>query len=136
MYVNSCSWSRLKTRPVPSLLPPCLLAVPFLIPQPPAVAAAPATVPAVPGSQPAAPAAAVLGSAASTSVAPAAPALPVAGATAAPGAASGVGGGAKLEASLLANLKKKIQEKAAAPEKLKTTGVAFQAVEEVCWRLI
>lgn len=61
---------------------------------------------------------------------------------AAPGAAgaggSGVGGGAKLEASLLANLKKKIQEKAAAPEKLKTTGVAFQAVEEVsilalCW---
>lgn len=36
---------------------------------------------------------------------------------------------------MLANLKKKIQEKAAAPEKLKTTGVAFQAVEEVRWFL-
>ncbi len=49
------------------------------------------------------------------------------------GAGGGGGGGAKLEASLLANLKKKLQEKVTAPEKLKTTGVAFQAVtEEVC----
>lgn len=47
--------------------------------------------------------------------------------------ASGTGrGGAKLEASLLASLQEKIKARASAPEKLKTTGVAFQAVEEVC----
>lgn len=37
----------------------------------------------------------------------------------------------KLEASLLASLQERIKARAAAPEKLKTTGVAFQAVEEV-----
>lgn len=48
------------------------------------------------------------------------------------GGGSGQGrGGAKLEASLLASLQEKIKARAAAPEKLKTTGVAFQAVEEV-----
>lgn len=88
-----------------------------------------------PGAQPAAAAAAALGAGASTGLAPAAPTPLAAGAmagAAAGASGSGVTGGAKLEASLLANLKKKIQEKAAAPEKLKTTGVAFQAVEEVC----
>lgn len=63
----------------------------------------------------------------------------VAAVAGAPAAGSGrggaVGGGAKLEASLLANLKKKIKEKAAAPEKLKTTGVAFQAVVEEVGKL-
>lgn len=61
-----------------------------------------------------------------------------------PGEGEGAGGGApvsasdvgesdasKLEASLLASLQEKIKARAAAPEKLKTTGVAFQAVEEV-----
>lgn len=47
------------------------------------------------------------------------------------GGAAGGANGAKLEASLLASLQKKIKARAAAPEKLKTTGVAFQAVEEV-----
>lgn len=54
------------------------------------------------------------------------------GAGAGGGEAAGGISGAKLEASLLASLQKKIKARAAAPEKLKTTGVAFQAVEEVC----
>ena len=54
------------------------------------------------------------------------------GAVGVAGAASGGGeGGEKLEASLLASLQQKIKARASAPEKLKTTGVAFQAVEEV-----
>lgn len=47
------------------------------------------------------------------------------------GTGGGGAGGAKLEASLLASLQQKIKARAAAPEKLKTTGVAFQAVDEV-----
>lgn len=90
--------------------------------------------------QPAA-AAAVLGATGAAAAALGAPAVSVAQqapavvspvSAEAPGTGAGGGGGANLEASLLANLKKKIKEKAAAPEKLKTTGVAFQAVEEVC----
>lgn len=117
-------------------------------PTPAVAVAAASSIPGAPGAQAAAApaAAAVLGSGTSTGLPPAVAAPLAAGAAAAGAAAagaaagsagagavgSGVGGGAKLEASLLANLKKKIQEKAAAPEKLKTTGVAFQAVEEVC----
>lgn len=85
------------------------------------------------GAQPAVLAAAALGAPA-ISVAQQAPAVVSPVSAEAPGTGAGGGGGgggAKLEASLLANLKKKIKEKAAAPEKLKTTGVAFQAVEEV-----
>ena len=130
-----------ETHPV---VPSCILVrSPFIaIPQPTLAVAVPSTAPAVPGALPAAAAAATAAGAAAAAAAgptPAAATPLAAGVATAPGAAagavgaggSGAGGGAKLEASLLANLKKKIQEKAAAPEKLKTTGVAFQAVEEV-----
>lgn len=120
------------------IFPPLYAPAALFLPSPPQPAAAAAVLggtgaaAASLGAQPAVLAAAALGASA-VSVAQQAPAVvsPVSAEAPGTGAGGGGGGGAKLEASLLANLKKKIKEKAAAPEKLKTTGVAFQAVQEV-----